>query len=220
MTIVYLHGFASSGSSPKVDDLVRQFGQDNVFSPDLPIDPQEVCKIVDKIVVNWLNTRSFGSSDRLIFVGTSLGAFYANYFAHYYDCPAILVNPSIKPNETLRNRLGSNKNYMSGEEFVVTMAYLDEMDKMRSFIESNYNGSLISLFVAKDDDVIPYELTLDALPHCSAITVTETGGHRFNDHWSLVLSRITELTNMRRFSSHRKGTDSECMEPSAKCGAH
>lgn len=192
MTIVYLHGFASSGSSPKVDDLVRQFGQENVYSPDLPINPQEVRETVENIVQTWLSNRS--ESDRLIFVGTSLGAFYANYFAQLYDCPAVLVNPSIRPSETLRNRLGVNTNYMSGEEFVVTMAYLEEMSKMRDFINHNYNGSLISLFVAKDDDVIPYDLTLLELSHCAKITITETGGHRFTDHWSQVLVRIAEIS--------------------------
>lgn len=189
--IVYLHGFGSTGSSPKVDALSARFGTDKVVSPDLPFDPAEVHKLVNKLVKDFLATRK--EDEKLIFVGTSLGAFYSNFFGHLYDCPVVLINPCVAPKKTLVSRLGSNKNYVTGDEFIVSLAHLSELDKMREYIDANYSGSLVNLFVAKDDDVIPYDVTLAAYEFPAFVKVTEDGGHRFNDYWDLVVNRVDEL---------------------------
>jgi hypothetical protein len=189
--IVYLHGFASTGVSPKVDALRERFGSDQVVSPDLPFDPLEVKNLIDDLVDKFIATRK--QDEKLIFVGTSLGAFYANFFGNLYDCPVVLVNPSAYPNETLSTRLGSNRNYVTGDEFFVSLAHLEDLEKMRKHLEDNYSGQLISLFLAKDDDVIPYELSLSAFKFPSFLKVTEDGGHRFNKYWDLVVDRVEEI---------------------------
>jgi len=189
--IVYLHGFGSTGSSPKVDALRERFGSEQVVSPDLPFDPSEVHKLIDSIVQDFLNKRK--PDEKLVFVGTSLGAFYSNFFGHLYDCPVVLVNPSVYPNETLAARLGSNHNYVTGDEFFVSLAHLTDLDLMRKYLVDNYSGVLVNLFLAKDDDVIPYDVALAAYKYPAFVKVTEDGGHRFNDYWNLVIDRIEEL---------------------------
>lgn len=189
--IVYLHGFGSTGSSPKVDVLRERFGHDQVFSPTLPFNPTEVYSIVNTLVSDFLRTR--GEGEKLIFVGTSLGAFYANFFGHLYDCPVVLVNPSVYPNETLAARLGSNKNYITGEEFLVSIAHLEDLEQMRKYLDNNYSGRLVNLFLAKDDDVIPYGVALESFKFPAFVKVTEDGGHRFSEHWNLVVDRVEEL---------------------------
>lgn len=195
--VIYLHGFRSAGASPKVDALKAAFGAENVFAPDLPFDPAEVVKLVaDLIHTRYLN-KSPRTRDKLIFVGTSLGGFYANYFGQLWDCPAVLVNPSTMPDKTLLDRVGVNKNHMSNEEFMVTLAHLDELAKMRNRVTAIYDSSLVNLFVAKDDEVIPYQIALDSqtFPFPNFVKVTETGGHRFSSQWDLVVNRIKELRN-------------------------
>lgn len=189
--IVYLHGFASTGSSPKVDALRERFGADQVVSPDLPFNPFEVHKLVNKLVKDFLANRKQG--EKLIFVGTSLGAFYSNFFGHLYDCPVVLVNPSVYPNESLKARLGSFKNYVTGEEFLVSIAHLKDLEQMREYIDENYSGRLVNLFVAKDDEVIPYDVALAAYKFPAFVKVTEDGGHRFSEHWNMVVDRVEEL---------------------------
>jgi predicted esterase YcpF (UPF0227 family) len=189
--IVYLHGFASTGSSPKVNALRERFGSDKVMSPDLPFNPFEVHKLINSLVQDFLSKRKEG--EKLVFVGTSLGAFYSNFFGHLYDCPVVLVNPSVYPNETLASRLGSNRNYVTGEEFFVSLAHLEDLDQMRKYLEANYTGSLVNLFLAKDDDVIPYDVALEAYKYPAFVKVTEDGGHRFNDYWDLVVDRVEEI---------------------------
>jgi predicted esterase YcpF (UPF0227 family) len=162
-----------------------------VVSPDLPFDPAEVKTIVDNIVTEFSANRK--PHERLIFVGTSLGGFYSNFFAHVYDCAVVLVNPSVNPQVTLASRLGSNKNYGTGQEFSVTANHLEELDAMRLFIDENYNSNLVNLFVAQDDDVIPHDVALSAYKFPASVTVTEEGGHRFTDHWDLVVNRVGQL---------------------------
>ena len=189
--IVYLHGFASTGSSPKIDALRERFGADQVVSPDLPFNPTEVFLIVDDIVSTFSRTCSEG--EKLVFVGTSLGAFYANFFGTLYDCPVVLVNPSAYPSESLRAKLGPNKNYVTGDEFFVSLAHLDALERMRRYVVNNYTGTLINLFVAKDDDVIPYEAALEVFKFPAFVKITEDGGHRFSKHWDMVVDRVEEI---------------------------
>lgn len=98
-TIIYLHGFASIGTSPKSDALVAAFGRDCVFSPNLPTDPEQTIAIVSEIVARVVNFP-------LIFVGTSLGGFWAHYFAQRFDAACIMVNPSMNPAEKVAERVG------------------------------------------------------------------------------------------------------------------
>lgn len=189
--IVYLHGFASSGTSAKVDKLRERFGDENVLAPDLPFDPSQVINLVNDIATKFIYTRKVG--EKLVFVGTSLGAFYANFFGHAYDCPVVIVNPSSNPSESLKARLGPNVNYMTGEEFMVSIAHMDQLALMRKHVADHYSGALISLFVARDDEVIPFESMLENFPFTSKLVVTEDGGHRFTKHWDLVVDRVDEI---------------------------
>jgi predicted esterase YcpF (UPF0227 family) len=191
--IVYLHGFASSGSSPKVDALRDRFGTDSVVAPDLPFDPALVWQLGFDLVNRFVKTRT--ANEKLIFVGTSLGAFYASYFGHVYDCPIVLVNPSGKPSETLKAKLGTHVNYVTGDEFMVSLAHLDELAAMRKYVENNYSGSLVSLFAARDDEVIPFESMIESFPYTSKTVVMDDGGHRFTKHWDLVVDRVAEIIN-------------------------
>jgi len=189
--IVYLHGFGSTGNSKKVDALIEKFGAGRVFAPDLPIDPSEVVDLVREKVFDWYKTRD--PSDKLVFVGTSLGAFYASFFAHTFDAPAVIVNPSIQPNESLKDHVGVNVNHDTKKEFYLTLAHLDKLKTMREYLTNSYKGVLIHLFVAKDDEVIPSYEMLNWYQYTASTRVEETGGHRFTEHWNKVVDKIAEL---------------------------
>jgi predicted esterase YcpF (UPF0227 family) len=189
--IIYLHGFGSSGSSAKVDALKAKFGADQVFAPNLPIDPRDVADLIREKVLDWYGTRK--SDDKLVFVGTSLGAFYASFFANTFDAPAVIVNPSVRPNESLKDYVGRNVNHVTKEEFWLTLAHLDKLKLMREYLTNNYKGVLIHLFVAKDDEVIPSYEMLNWYQYTASTHIEETGGHRFTEHWDKVLDKVAEL---------------------------
>lgn len=186
MKIVYFHGFGSSGGGAKAQALRDKFGEDNVWSPDLPLDAREVTSMVADYV------RSTDDYP-IIFTGTSLGGFYANYFAQKFDCPCVLVNPAINPGKSLTRAIGEHRNYDSGLTFELTQQHLDRWTSMADSIADDVNGALINLFVALDDEVIDADQMLAAFPHYHYRKTFETGGHRFSAHWPEVVEFVETL---------------------------
>ena len=187
MKIIYLHGFASVGVGPKSDALRKKFGNDAVYSPDLPIDPDAVEMLIDTYVAK--NTQY-----PLIFVGTSLGGFWANYFAQKWDSPCVIVNPSTSPSKTMWERVGKIiKNYSTGELMPILEDYATKFGIRESYLIGNTNGALINVFVAKDDDVIPYKEVLENIPYRASCTITEDGGHRYDTNWGKVVDKVRQV---------------------------
>ena len=187
-TIIYLHGFASQGDSAKSRALRSAFEPENqIFSPDLPINPSETKKIIDQIV------RS-AKSYPIIFVGTSLGGFWANYFSHKYDAPCVIVNPSTQPSKSMYGRVGQKiKNYANNNDITVTDKDVEEFSSFEQQAADLHNGQLVNLFLAKDDNVIPYKDTLDNLKYTNSLTITDDGGHRYDQNWNLVIDKINDI---------------------------
>lgn len=188
-TIIYLHGFASKGNSAKSAALVSEFGADAVYAPDLPIDPDDTIKVVSSIV------RSVNSYP-IIFVGTSLGGFWANYFAQKFDASCVIVNPSVTPEVTMASRVGKlQPNYSTGEDITVTDEIVTKFQKYKDEAMALYNGALVNLFLAKDDNIIDYQQVLQYLKYYNSLTVTDDGGHRYDTKWDLVVNKVKELIN-------------------------
>jgi hypothetical protein len=189
--IIYFHGFGGSGNSSKADAL-REAGLE-VISPDLPMDPLEVENLVYNIVKDHAPKK--GSNYKIIFMGTSLGGFYAAYFSACYDSSAILINPAIEPSESLKSRLGLNQRSEHPYQiFMVTEDHLNKFKVMEDYIEAELNGHFIHLFLAKDDEVLDANKTLRHFPYVKSSTVTEDGGHKMDKHTSLIVGKALELS--------------------------
>jgi len=83
--LLYLHGFASAGSSGTavhLRNLLYEYGVE-VISPDLPVMPQEALAFLQALVAQ---------EQPDLIVGTSMGGMYAEQM---YGTPRILVNPSF-----------------------------------------------------------------------------------------------------------------------------
>lgn len=188
-TVIYLHGFGSVGESPKTEQLREGLPGVTVIAPDLPVTPAEVVSLIDNVV---RSVRDFP----VVFVGTSLGGFWANYFAQRYDAPCIIVNPAVQPSVSLAERVGKVfKNYGTGEDVVVTEEDISGFGFLEAYLRSNTNGALINLFVAKDDDVVNAAAVLKSVEFAAAKFVFPDGGHRFEQHWSTVVKWTKEVLN-------------------------
>ena len=186
-TVIYFHGFASTGTGPKVDALKSAFPNDVVLAPDLPSDPVDVILTINSIIDKVKNYP-------LIFVGTSLGGFWANYFGQVYDVPAVLVNPSTRPSQTLAQRVNTEVvNYHTGDIIKITAKDIDRFKSLESTIESLYNGALVHLFVAEDDNVINPAVTLENIKYTKFKSVTPDGGHRYSEKWNDVISHMQAI---------------------------
>ena len=82
-TIVYLHGFGSSGLSSTVEYLRKQLPTCNVLAPDIPVNPAEALPFLQKLCLNCCPD---------LIIGTSMGAMYA---MQIYNYKRICVNPAL-----------------------------------------------------------------------------------------------------------------------------
>ena len=107
--LLYLHGFNSSPQSHKAQLFTAFLKEKNcldaLICPQIPTVPAEAKQFLEQLVEATL------INHQLSFVGSSLGGYYATYLAEKYSGHAVLINPSIKPYETLKAHLGENKFY-------------------------------------------------------------------------------------------------------------
>ncbi|NPA58565.1 MAG: esterase [Aquificae bacterium] len=111
MKVIYIHGFNSAGYGDKVNRLKEQFGMENVLSVNLPYKPEKAVSQLQFLIRNIKN------EEPLLLVGTSLGGAYAMYLAYRFDLPAVVINPSVKPSQDLKDQIGKQVNYKTGEEY-------------------------------------------------------------------------------------------------------
>jgi len=129
-TIVYLHGFRSSPQSVKAALFGKAVAalpaavRPRLHVPSLTHRPAVAIAIVAAWVVREVAPNP---GERLTFVGSSLGGFYATHLAERFGARAVLVNPAIRPYDDLRPYAGIQTNLYTGESFEVTAAHFSEL---------------------------------------------------------------------------------------------
>ena len=130
-TIVYLHGFNSGTASAKAQQLGREIAaldpqsRPAYFVPQLHHRPATAMREV----MAWVDAANAHSgNDRLTFVGSSLGGFYATYLAERYGAKAVLINPAIRPAKSLASYLGPQLNPVTGEAHELTRDHFAELE--------------------------------------------------------------------------------------------
>lgn len=180
-SIIYLHGFGSTGNSEK-SQLLTATGA-KVFAPTLPISPSETIKIISEIVKSV-------DSYPLLFIGTSLGGFWATYFSQKFDCPCIAVNPSTNPGHRMSQQVGRTiTNFSTGLPFVITEQDIAEYHRCEADVAANSNGKMLNLFLAEDDTIIPCIDAVNYYKHFDYRCMTRDGGHQFAKHWDKVIEQ-------------------------------
>ncbi len=190
MLIIYCHGLASRGHSPRSEMLINRFGEQNVVAPDLPVAPIEVIDMIESII----HSRAFS---QLLFVGTSLGGFWANYFAQKYKVPCVLINPVIYPNKTMERRIGVNIRQFAEttNSSAVLTDVLHQFSDLEAWVSTNIDPTLVNLFLATDDKILDCNDTLVDLSTPNSCVIKNSGGHRFEDNFDEVVAKVGELLN-------------------------
>ncbi|MDD3591074.1 MAG: hypothetical protein PHO65_00335 [Sulfurovum sp.] len=165
--ILYLHGFSSCGEGNKSGALGRYFGIENLLAPDLPYVPQEAIETLSKLIS--------GNNPSLL-VGSSLGGYYATYLAEKFDIPAVLINPSCTPWETLSAYVGWQKRFCDGERFEFKPVYLEQL---RHFSVLPERSRYLVLLQSKDE-VLDYRIAKERYRD-QRVVVEYGGNHRFEN---------------------------------------
>lgn len=174
LNILYAHGFASTGGGEKATYL-REFyrGKNvNIISPTLSPDPAKAIYSLGSILADIPN------DEWIVGIGNSLGGFYMLCVNMDWAIPVFAINPVIDPS-TLRKHIGANKNLVTGEIFDFREEYVKTLEDKTQDLFKPYQVN-INVLLSKDDDLIPYQQTLDLLPPTYNVQVYESGGHRFS----------------------------------------
>lgn len=177
LKIIYLHGFNSSGNATKSQILraaVEKYAPEiEYYSPTLIHHPEKAIGELQAI----FDAQS--TQFRFCFVGSSLGGFFAIYFANRYaDSKAVLINPAINPWETMHDYYGHYENEATGEKFEVTEQFVSSLKRFG--IKEIKHPERFLLLLQTDDDVIDYKIALSVFSNSPHIIRTG-GGHQFSD---------------------------------------
>jgi hypothetical protein len=178
MTIIYLHGFNSDGNSTTIKEIRKEISGLLSISYDYieaDIAFQQIRELIDD---------TLQKDNDLIIAGTSLGGFWANYFAQKYQLKCLLVNPAINPSVTLQKAVEFSPllNYNSGETREFTFENADAYKKFEVPVEFGINRTIV---LGKNDEVIDYRKSEEIYMNKGRIILTEEG-HRIEDYGRII----------------------------------
>lgn len=93
MKIIYFHGLGSEANCEKVT-LLKKAGFD-VYAPSINIDPEIAESELTAFIIKVISDTHIG--EPVVFVGTSLGGFWAARMNKHFDAYTVLINPRLQP---------------------------------------------------------------------------------------------------------------------------
>lgn len=178
MTVIYLHGFNSDGNSTTIKEVRKEIPGLLSISYDY-INADIAFEQIRLLIEDTLK-----KDPDLIIAGTSLGGFWANYFAQKYQLKCLLVNPAIQPSVTLRKAVPESPipNYNTGELREFTYENADSYKKFEVPVTSGINRAIV---LGKNDEVIDYRETEEIYRGKGKIILTDEG-HRIEDYGRII----------------------------------
>ena len=174
-TVLYCHGFASSGQSGTVTRLREVMPQARVIAPDIPIHPQEAIALLRDVCQQ---------EQPDLIIGTSMGGMYAEQLRGY---DRICVNPAMEMGETMRahgmtgTQQFQNPRQDGIQEFYVDKAlvkeYKEQSEQRFEGITPEEQQRVYGLFGDEDTTVDTYDMFREHYPQA----IRFHGEHRMND---------------------------------------
>ena len=186
--LIYLHGFRSSPQSFKAQLLGRAMSQagraHDFVCPALPASPAAaIALIVDRIA----------PSERDVVVGSSLGGYYARYVAEICGARTVLLNPSIRPAESLARHLGRGTLFHSDEPFEFIAEHLAELRRFEVPRVSRPERAL--LIAATGDELLDWREMVAAWPGAQTLVI-EGSDHALSD-FEQHINRVLDFAGIR-----------------------
>ena len=185
---MYVHGFASSGSSGTVMALRCHFMGWRVVAPDLPVDPFEAMELLHRMV---------DEERPAVVIGTSMGGMYTQQLR---GVRRIIVNPSFEMSRSLLfGKMGRNK-YTSKRRDGATEFRVDKalVERFKLMEKTQFDGiteedkKLVTGLFGDKDPVVHFR-PLMASMYGEERCLWFNGEHRLND--TVVKSVLVPLIN-------------------------
>jgi len=174
-TVLYCHGFGSSGQSGTVTRLRTVMPNARVVAPDLPIDPHEAIALLHRIC---------DEEKPDLIIGTSMGGMYAEQLRGF---DRICVNPALEIAETMKEhgmtgtQQFQNPRLDGVQEFYVdkalVKAYRDVSEQRFIGLTDDDRQHVWGLFGDKDDLVDTFDMFCEQYQQATHFH----GEHRMDD---------------------------------------
>ena len=180
MNLVYLHGFKSNPMSLKAQQLGEYLAEHEphiqFHCPDLNFSPQQVMDDLSKFIE---------SLDRVALIGSSFGGFYATQMVARFGCPAVLINPAMRPWQLFAELYGQDQlPYTVAPTWTLTAVDLSVLSDLSFACFDRADKMLVLL--QQGDEVLDY---LEAQRYYNqqyppAMVITEYGGNHAMDNFN------------------------------------
>jgi predicted esterase YcpF (UPF0227 family) len=167
--LLYIHGFGSSAKSGKAMLMRERLGE-KIIAPSLSPIPELAIDTLDQIAGM---VQSLG--ENIVFAGSSLGGYYATYLADKYNAKAVLINPSVKPYNTLSSNIGFNHSYYDFSNYEFTQKHIEHL---KTFDVENIHPENFMLLLQTGDDVLDYREAVKKF-RGAQIDIEEGGSHGY-----------------------------------------
>jgi predicted esterase YcpF (UPF0227 family) len=174
-TILYCHGFGSSGQSGTVERLRVVMPQAKVIAPDLPVRPEEAIALLHHIC---------DTEHPSLIIGTSMGGMYAEQLRGH---DRICVNPALEIAETMKaHGMTGTQQFQNPRQDGVQEFYVDKamIKEYREVSEHRFEGldaedrqRVFGLFGDEDTTVDTFDMFHEHYPQALHFH----GEHRMND---------------------------------------
>ena len=195
--LIYLHGFNSSPQSQKAQVLGRYMEARGLGAryacPALPHQPEQAVAVIEAELAR-------APKGPVTLVGSSLGGFYATWFAEKHGLKAVLINPAVHPHRDLRVFLGVQQNLHSGEKYVLTEAHLAQWAQL--FVPV-ITAARYLLLVETGDEVLDYREAVGK--YAGAKQVVVQGGDHTLQSFPNQIPLILEFAGLTRDASGNSG---------------
>ena len=167
--IIYIHGFGGSGQGSKARLFREQYKNVRFIAPSLPYVPDLAIMTLEELIEQFLK------NEPVYLIGSSLGGFYALYLSDKYNLPTVLLNPSVKPYETLARLVGEAPSFYDESSFEWNEEHIKSL---RGYDVQKPNEANIFLLAQSGDEVLDYREALQKLPNARR-QIDEGGNHGF-----------------------------------------
>ena len=181
--ILYLHGFRSSPLSAKSQRMhrhVQDHHPDTVWAaPQLPPSPQAAAAVMREATRSWAQV----PPEQIAVIGSSLGGFYASWFAQQRRCPSVLLNPAVFPARDLARYIGEQTSWHDpAERFYFLPEYIGELQALD--VRGRPPAARELAIIAKGDEVLDWREMVARYPQAE-LRLLEGGDHalsNFTEH--------------------------------------
>ena len=174
--LLYLHGFRSSPQSAKAQLVAAYVGREHpavtLWSPQLPPSPHAAAQLLKQGTADW-------PRGAMAVMGSSLGGYYAAWFAQQTDCPSVLLNPAVNPARDLKKYIGELSQWHDPtEHFYFAAEFVDELRTLD--VSQQPLAARQMAIIAKGDEVLDWREMVESYNQAE-ITLLEGGDHGLSD---------------------------------------